>query len=209
MPHKGRLFMHRGDYRGRLQLKKTQVLARQLYRSTKKNTGLWPGQTGDSSRDQHNLNVFVFKSDLTMEHQKRNLHSRVQGREINPSFTLSYLDYFIGFLTWVKNQQKQRSRANLPNQQLGRNYPRNCSWDTRRHTKREEPELESHRNSLLTWWGSWTTPVVPAVQIKMIKSSSHPKTHQVQHTYTDQLNRMSFIAVENIWKICIGMAIVI
>lgn len=40
IPHNCRLFMHIGDYRGRLQLKKTQVLARQPYRSTKKNTEL-------------------------------------------------------------------------------------------------------------------------------------------------------------------------
>lgn len=75
-----------------------------------------------------------------MEHQKRNLHSTVQRREINPSFALKHPDYLIGFLNRGAEQI-------YPTNNWAETAPETAGG-TRGHTKREEPELESHRNTV-------------------------------------------------------------
>lgn len=65
----------------------------------------------------------LFKSDLTMEHQKGKLHSTVQRREINPSFTLSHLDYFIGFLNMGQKPAETEEQSKSTQPEAGQKLP--------------------------------------------------------------------------------------
>lgn len=122
MPHKGRLFMHRGDYRGRLQLKKTQVLARQLYRSTKKNTGLWPGQTSDSSRDQHNLNV-SFKIWFNYGTSKEKLAFQSSGKRNQSFFYPELSRLFYRFLNMGQKSAETEEQSKSTQPATGQKLP--------------------------------------------------------------------------------------
>lgn len=76
-----------------------------------------------------------------MEHQKRNFHSTVQRREINPSFTLSHLDYFIGFLNIGQKSAETEEQSKSTQPTTGQKLPQ----------KLQEIPGDTQREKSLNW----------------------------------------------------------